>query len=127
MNTLCMLAAGALVFMFSGFIARAYTANVKLAGMVSGLLWLVALVMPPDGAQVVTAAALRARGDNWFPTASHLLAYALVMPALALWFAEAHQRGVEGLILAIFWSSLLSCSVLCVRLWQLRNSERAAS
>ena len=32
-----------------------------------------ALVLVPDGGQVVVAAALRARGDNWLPTASHVL------------------------------------------------------
>jgi MATE family multidrug resistance protein len=126
-NTALMLLAGAAVFFFSGLIGRAYTANLSLAGLVSSLLWLVALVMPPDGAQVVAASALRARGDNWFPTASHLLAYALVMPALAVWLAEANQRGVEGLLLAIFLSSLLSSIVLCARLWWLRNAERASS
>jgi MATE family multidrug resistance protein len=126
-NAALMLLAGATVFGFSDFIGRAYTANPTLAGLVSGLLWLVALVMPPDGSQVVAAAALRARGDNWFPTASHLVAYALVMPALALWFAEAHQQGVKGLLLAILWSSLLSSGVLCARLWLLRNGERAST
>jgi len=122
LNTAFMLLAGLLVYTFAPQIGRAYTADLSLVAVVAGLLWLTALIMPPDGGQVVAAAALRARGDNWFPTASHLLAYAVVMPTLALWFAEHRARGVAGLMLAIFWASVLSCSVLCVRLWVLRKT-----
>lgn len=119
LNTLFMLTAGALAFVFSRFIGRAYSANLSLAASISSVMWLAAIVMPPDGGQVVVASALRARGDNWFPTASHLVAYALVMPALAFWLAERRELGVTGLMLAIFWASVLSCFVLCLRLWRL--------
>lgn len=124
LNTLFMLIAGAIVFTFSSFIGRAYTANLSLAAFVSSVLWLAAIVMPPDGGQVVVASALRARGDNWFPTASHLLSYAVVMPALAFWLAEVRKLGVTGLMLAIFWASVLSCAVLCFRLYRL-SAKRA--
>jgi MATE family multidrug resistance protein len=121
LNTLCMLVAAVFVLSFAGSIGRAYTANLTLAAFVSSVLWLAAVVMLPDGGQVVVAAALRARGDNWFPTVSHLLAYALVMPALAYWLAEARGQGVMGLMLAIFGASMLSCGVLCLRLWHLHR------
>jgi MATE family multidrug resistance protein len=120
LNGALMVATALVVLTFSGTIGRAYTANVTLAAAASGLMWLAAAIMPPDGAQVVAASALRARGDNWFPTASHLLAYVAVMPALAYWLAELRGQGVAGLMLAIFWSSSLSCAVLCLRLWWLR-------
>jgi len=81
------------------------------------------VIMLPDGGQVVAAAALRARGDNWFPTASHLLAYAFVMPVVAYWLAEAQGRGVQGLMLAILVASVLSCAVLSARLWWFKRSQ----
>jgi MATE family multidrug resistance protein len=81
-------------------------------------------VLFPDGGQVVAAQALRARGDNWFPTASHVLAYVLVMPPLALWLAEHHGQGVAGLMQAILWASVLSYGVLVARFWHLGRSER---
>jgi MATE family multidrug resistance protein len=115
-----MLLAALLLLAFSGPIGHAYTANPALAGMVSGLLWLVALILPWDGGQVVAAAALRAHGQNWFPTASHLLAYAVVMPSVAYVLSEVRGQGVTGLMLSIFWASVLSFSVLCVRLWRIR-------
>jgi MATE family multidrug resistance protein len=124
LNTVFMLVSALAVVLCADGIGRAYTANLSLAAAISSFIWLVALIMPSDGGQVVAAAALRARGDNWFPTASHLLAYALVMPALAFWLAETRGQGVAGLMLAILWSSVLSCGVLCARLWVLRSSLR---
>lgn len=121
LNLAFMLLAALVVSSCSSGIGRAYTANLTLAAGVSGLLWLAAVIMVPDGVQVVAASALRARGDNWFPTASHLLAYTLLMPGLGLWLAEVRGGGVAGLMQAIFWSSLLSCAVLCWRLWRLRT------
>ena len=107
-----------------GPIARAYTADPGLVVLIAGLMPLAAAVLAPDGGQVVAAAALRARGDNWFPTASHILAYALVMPVLGFALAEASGGGVAGLMYAILWSSVLSVGVLCARLWWL-GSETA--
>lgn len=122
LNTGLMLGAALLVFAFAAPLGRAYTVDATLAAGVASTLWLAAVVMPADGGQVVAAAALRARGDNWFPTASHLLAYAVVMPALAFWLAETQGQGVTGLMLAILASSILSWSVLCARLWALRDA-----
>jgi MATE family multidrug resistance protein len=121
LNTMLMVSIGAGVLVFASSIGRAYTANLTLAAFIASVLWLVAVALPPDGGQVVAAAALRARGDNWFPTASHLLSYALVMPALAYWLAEVRQHGVEGLMLAILAASVLSCGLLCLRLRHLHR------
>jgi MATE family multidrug resistance protein len=87
-------------------------------------MWICALVLHPDGAQVVTASALRARGDNWFPTFSHILAYAVVMPVLGYWLAEHLRMGVPGLLFAICGASLLSAAVLLLRWWAI--AERPA-
>lgn len=125
-NTAFMLVLAFGVTVFSSGIGRAYTANPTLAAFVASLLWLTAVIMPIDGAQVVTASALRARGDNWFPAVSHLVAYALVMPGLAFWLAELRGGGVTGLMLAVLGSSIVSCSVLCFRLWRLAGSTSSA-
>lgn len=119
------LATGFLVVSFAPQVGRAYTADAPLAAQVAASLWLTALVMPPDAGQVVVAASLRARGDNWFPTASHLLAYALVMPGLGVWLAENREQGVNGLMVAILSASLLSCGVLSLRLWFVHRAQRA--
>jgi MATE family multidrug resistance protein len=116
LNSLLMVVAGTIVWGFPELIARAYTADVALAALTASVFPLAAAILLPDGGQVVIAAALRARGDNWFPTASHVLAYALVMPVLGYVFAEQRGGGVAGLLWAIFSASLLSVGVLFVRL-----------
>jgi MATE family multidrug resistance protein len=116
LNTLLMLLVAAALILFRAAIARAYTADAALAAACASLLPLLALIVLPDGAQVVCAAALRARGDNWFPTGSHLFAYALVMPPLAFFWAERAGQGVSGLMWAILSASALSAGVLILRL-----------
>jgi MATE family multidrug resistance protein len=117
LNTGFMLAAGLLLIAFAMPLARAFTADESLAALVAGLMWLAAIITLPDGGQVVAASALRARGDNWFPTASHILAYVVIMPPLAFWLAESQGQGVAGLLWAIFWASVVSVCVLIGRWW----------
>jgi Na+-driven multidrug efflux pump len=76
----------------------------------------------------VVAAGLRAHRDNWFPTASHVLVYAIVMPALALALAETAGMGISGLLHAVLWASVLSVGVLVSRLWSVtRRTARLSA
>jgi multidrug resistance protein, MATE family len=110
----------ALVFLAApAGLAHSLTSDVGLATLVASLMAIGALVLVPDGGQVVVAAALRARGDNWFPTASHVLSYVVVMPPLAWWLGEHQGRGVAGLMESIVVASFLSVSVLMLRLQRL--------
>jgi len=127
LNAIAMIIAALAILLFSEPISRAYTADVALAAFIASLMWVTALVLHPDGAQVVVASALRARGDNWFPTFSHIAAYAVVMPVLGYWLAEVQGQGVAGLLFAIFWSSVLSAAVLIARWWVLARSKAATS
>jgi MATE family multidrug resistance protein len=108
---------GVVFSLAGGPIARGFSADAALVALVAAALPIAALALPPDGGQVVAAAALRGRGDNWFPTASHVLCYVAIMPPLGWWLAEHGGRGVGGLIEAIAWASLVSVSVLAARLW----------
>lgn len=118
-NTVAMLCAAAAMVVFAEPIGRLYTTDIGLASLIASLMWISALALTPDGGQVVTASVLRARGDNWFPTFSHILAYLVAMPLLGYWLAEQQGLGVAGLLLAIFWASVLSVSVLVLRWWAL--------
>jgi multidrug resistance protein, MATE family len=119
LNAIAMLLAALVIFIFAGPISRFYTSDVSLAALIASLMWICALVLLPDGGQVVAASALRARGDNWFPTWSHIFAYAVLMPALGYWLAEHQAMGVAGLLFAIFWASVASAGVLVWRWWAL--------
>jgi MATE family multidrug resistance protein len=118
-NAVVMIVAAVAILVFAEPIGRGYTADLAIAGLVASLMWVAALVLHPDGAQVVIASVLRARGDNWFPTFSHIAAYAVVMPVLGFWLAEHQGMGVAGLLFAIFWASVLSAAVLLLRWWAL--------
>ena len=126
LNAAAMVIMAVLILAFAQPIGRAYTADVGLAAFIASMMWIAALILHPDGAQVVIASALRARGDNWFPTFSHILAYAAVMPVLGYWLAEREGMGVAGLLFAIFWSSVLSAAVLIVRWWALARRPGVA-
>ncbi|MDX2234794.1 MAG: MATE family efflux transporter [Hyphomonadaceae bacterium] len=114
-NTVAMVAAGIVLWAFAAPIARAYTADAELIAALVALAPLSALILAPDGGQVVAAAALRGRGDNWFPTASHILAYVLILPPLAFWLAEIQGRGVGGILEAVLIASVVSVGVLMAR------------
>ncbi|MBN8606607.1 MAG: MATE family efflux transporter [Caulobacterales bacterium] len=114
-NAIGMVLASIVVLIFAEPIGRLYTADVALAALIASLMWIASLATLPDGTQVVVAAALRARGDNWFPTFSHIVSYAIVMPILGYWLAEHQGMGVAGLLFAIVWSSVLSGVILLLR------------
>lgn len=117
LNTVFMLAAGIAAVVFGPWIARAYTGDAALIALLVSQMLLVGLILAPDGGQVVLASTLRALGQNWFPTASHFLAYVVAMPPLAWWLAEVSGRGVHGLLEAILIASVLSFVILAARFW----------
>jgi MATE family multidrug resistance protein len=125
LNALSMLLIAALVVALREPIARAYTADTALAASCAVLFPLLATILLPDGGQVVVAGALRARGDNWFPTVSHLVAYALVMPTLGFLWSDRAQLGVAGLLWASLSASVLSAAVLVARHAWLARSPAA--
>lgn len=126
LNAIGMLIAAAVILVFSEPIGRAYTADLALSALIASLMWICAIALLPDGTQVVAASALRARSDNWFPTFSHILAYAVVMPVIGYWLAEHEGMGVAGLLFAIFWSSVLSAAVLLARWWTIADKPMRA-
>jgi MATE family multidrug resistance protein len=127
LNTGCMLLIGVALVVFQRSIASAYTTDVQVVSLVAGLMPLAAASIIADGGQAVASAALRAHRDNWFPTASHVFAYACVMPGLGLLLAEVRGLGVLGLLHAILWASVLSVAVLLYRLKVLTRGSASVS
>lgn len=117
------MAACGLVFLLNPTgIARAYTSDLGVVGVCVMAMPIAALALLPDGAQSVLAQALRARQDNWFPTVSHFIAYALLMPPLGWLLAEHLGQGLIGLAQAILWGSVVSAGILAVRLRHLTRA-----
>jgi MATE family multidrug resistance protein len=77
----------------------------------------------PDSLQVVTAASLRARGDVWLPTYTHLTSYIVVMMPLAWWLAIPQGMGILGMVTAIVIASVISAGLLLIRFWILARRD----
>lgn len=98
-------------------IASAYTGNPLTLAMAIPALALSCLMYFPDSLQVVTAQALRARGDVWLPSGTHLTSYIVIMMPLAWWLAIPRGLGIMGLVWAVVIASVVSAGLLLARFW----------
>jgi MATE family multidrug resistance protein len=96
-------------------IAGLYTTSAPVIAMAAPALGLACLFFIPDCLQAVTAQALRARGDVWVPSATHLISYAVVMAPLGWFLALPLRMGLTGTVLAVVIASLLSAGLLLTR------------
>ena len=103
----------------AALIAEAYTTDLATIAMAAPALILCCLFFLPDAIQVVVAQSLRARGDVWVPSYTHLLSYVVVMAPLAWWLAIPMELGINGIIWAIVIATLVSCGLLLGRFWML--------
>ena len=105
------------VWPYAGPISRAYTDNTQTLAMAIPTLALASAMFLPDALQVVVAQSLRARGDVWLPTYTHLTSYILIMAPLAWWLAIPLRMGVIGIALAVVVASVISGVLLLARFW----------
>lgn len=98
-------------------IAEIYTTDPRVIAMAAAALVLSCLFFLADAVQVVTAQALRARGDVWPPTLTHLASYVLVMAPLAWGLAIPLKMGLNGVVWAVVAASLVSAGSLLTRFW----------
>jgi MATE family multidrug resistance protein len=100
-------------------ITRGYTLDDATFAMAVPALIITCAMYFPDALQVVAAQALRARGDVWLPTGTHLVSYIVVMMPLAYWLAIPLGMGVNGIAWAVVIASVISCVFLLGRFWML--------
>jgi MATE family multidrug resistance protein len=110
----------------AGLIAHGYTRDAATVAMAAPALALTCLFLTPDAIQVVTAQALRARGDVWLPSVTHMTSYVLVMMPLAWWLAIPQGHGIAGMVWAVVAASFLSCGLLLGRFAMLARRDRAS-
>ncbi|MDO9246014.1 MAG: MATE family efflux transporter, partial [Phenylobacterium sp.] len=96
-------------------ISAAYTKDPLTLAMAAPAVALSCLFLIPDAVQVVAAQALRARGEVWIPTFTHLASYVLVMAPLAWWLAIPMGMGLNGIVWAVIAASFLSAALLLAR------------
>lgn len=103
------------VLIGSQWIAAGYTSDDTLRAGVQAALLLSCLFFVPDGVQVVTAQALRARQDVVVAPVLHYIAYGLFMLPLGYVLALHFAHGVPGLIYAAAVASWVSAILLQAR------------
>jgi MATE family multidrug resistance protein len=111
------------VWPYAILISSAYTSNGLTLAMAIPALVLSCWMYLPDSLQVVTAQALRARGDVWVPTGTHLASYILLMMPLAWWLAIPRGMGIIGMVWAIVIASVVSAGLLLGRFWLLSRRD----
>jgi MATE family multidrug resistance protein len=110
---------GLVVWPGAALIASGYTANPATLAMAIPALVVTCLMYWPDSLQVVTAQALRARGDVWLPTGTHLTSYIFLMMPLAWWLGIPMHMGIVGIAWAVVVASFVSAGFLLSRFWML--------
>jgi MATE family multidrug resistance protein len=115
-----------LIFAAPGLVASAYSREAELRALVVPALLLSCLFFMADGAQVVSAQALRARGDAWWPTGMHFVSYIVVMLPLAWYLGVARGGGLPGIVWAVIVASLVSAAGLMWRFRALGDRMAAA-
>jgi MATE family multidrug resistance protein len=104
-------------------IASGYTKDAATIALAAPALIISCLFFFPDAIQVVVAQSLRARGDVWVPSYTHLLSYVVIMAPLAWWLAIPMALGINGIIWAIVIATFISCGLLLGRFWMLSRRE----
>ncbi len=116
--------AGLLLYPTKHWVALAYTTDPAALELILPALVLTCFFLAPDAVQVVAAQALRARGEVWIPTLTHLISYALVMGPLAWWLAIPRGMGLEGVVTSVIVTSFLSAGFLLARFRMLDLRDR---
>ncbi len=100
-------------------IARGYATDPALAKLAAHALRLACLFFVFDALQVVAAMAVRAQGDVWVPTITHVASYGLVMLPLGWLLAHPLHMGLDGIVWAVVAASIMSSALLLGRFWML--------
>ncbi|OYW29611.1 MAG: MATE family efflux transporter [Caulobacter sp. 12-67-6] len=114
-----------LLFPLREWVASAYTADQNAIALIAPALALSCLFLAPDAVQVVAAQALRARGEVWIPTITHLISYGVIMGPLAWWLAIPMGLGVNGIVWSVIVTSFVSAAFLLGRFRMLDIKDRS--
>ena len=124
-NTGVMVLAGIPLLLAPADIALLYSTDPAVVATAVPLIVIIAATMIGDGGQRVVAQSLRGCHDAWFPTALHMISYAMIMVPLGWALAFGFGFGVTGLLLAIAIASFASLAVLSTRFGWIIGALRA--
>lgn len=124
-NSGVMALAGVPLALAPASIAMLYSTDAAVVATAVPLVLIIAPTMIGDGGQRVVAQALRGCHDAWFPTALHMISYAVIMVPLGWTLAFGFGFDVMGLMFAIAIASFASIGILSARFgWITRALRR---
>jgi MATE family multidrug resistance protein len=119
-----MAAVGVCISVWAGPLARFYSDDPAAATVATGLLGIVALMVVPDGAQIVLGQCNRALGDGYVASALYFAAFWLAAVPLAAALAFGAGLGVHGLVLGAMGGSAASVALQGGRFVALTRGRR---
>jgi len=111
----------------ASLITSGYTHDPQAGPMATAALILCCLFLIPDAVQVVAAQCLRSRGDVFMPSVTHFISYVGVMIPAAYILAIRMHEGINGIVWAAIFASLMSAGLLLGRFWMLRGRDLPAA
>ena len=114
-NSAVMALAGIPLALAPAAIAALYSTDPVVVATAVPLILIISPTMIGDGGQRVVAQSLRGCHDAWFPTALHMISYAVIMVPLGWALAFGLGFGVTGLLFAIAIASVASLGILSAR------------
>jgi MATE family multidrug resistance protein len=118
-------ATGAALWLWAPGAVSVYTADAGVAASAVGAMGIVALIVAPDGGQIVMGQANRALGDAWASARLFVLAYWLWMVPLAALLAFGAGLGLAGLMWGTLGGALASLCLQSARFARLSGSADA--
>lgn len=127
LQVMIMLVFGAGMYVFARPMAQIFSGDEAVLMLAAPLIAYSGVALSLDTGQALLAMSLRARGDTWFPTYAHLIAYAGIMIPVAyiaiFWF----DRGPFGLVDSIVIGTFFPFAVLLARYLYLDRKQLSAS
>ena len=106
---------GVIMYLFAAPLASIYTTDPKVLILAVPMIAYASIAVAFDAAQTLVSLSLRARGDTWFPTGVHIIAYGVIMMPVTYIACFSLERGALGLIDGIVIGILLPFFVLLGR------------
>jgi MATE family multidrug resistance protein len=123
--TLAVMAAiGAALWATADAVTGVYTRDPAVAAIAGGAMAIVAVIVAPDGGQIVMAQCNRALGDSWVSAGLFVGAYWVWMTPLAAVLAFGAGLGVEGLLWASLAGAIVSLALQSGRFARLTRGGR---
>lgn len=124
LQSIIMLVFGFVMYSFALPTAAFYTGDDAVRLLAASMIAYAAVALIFDTGQSLMSMSLRARGDIWFPSFVHVIAYGLVMMPLTYVAMFVFDRGAMGLVDGVVFSTFLPFMLVTLRFHYLDRKQK---